>query len=266
MSAIETRREIMGCKFDPLTTLETIKKVTQWIDDGERASHTIITVNVAILMMARSDRGLSNAIRRADLVVADGAPIVWASRWLGSPIPERITGVDFMQQLLSKGARRGLRIFLLGTTETRLRRLVRVVQKDHPGVIIAGARNGYFDLSKSSEVVQQIRDSAPDVLLIGMPAPLKEIWCEEHRDALNVPAILGVGGAFDVFAGFVPRAPRAMQHTGLEWLWRLAMEPRKLWRRYLKTNSQFVWALSGDLAKRLLQRPGAKHRRQAKET
>ena len=98
------------------------------------------------------------------------------------------------------------------------------------------------------DVTKEIRDAKADLLLVGMPAPFKEIWCEEHREELATPAILGVGGAFDVMAGFVPRAPRLMQEAGLEWAWRLAMEPKKLWKRYLVTNSAFLALLGKTLA------------------
>jgi N-acetylglucosaminyldiphosphoundecaprenol N-acetyl-beta-D-mannosaminyltransferase len=249
MSAAAPRRDLLGCGFDALTAAETMKQVDAWRNDPDRKTHTIITVNVAILMMMRSDADLAAAIRKADIVVADGAPIVWASRWLRARLPERITGVDLTQDLLKSAAKPRLRIFLLGATEQRLRKLVNMINENYEGVDIVGFRNGYFDRSESPEIVRHIREAKPDVLLVGMPAPFKEVWCEEHRAALQVPTILGVGGAFDVMAGFVPRAPKLLQHVGLEWLWRLAMEPRKLWKRYLTTNSQFMSALAGELAK-----------------
>lgn len=219
----------------------------EWANAPERTSHHIITVNVAILMMARDDARLASAIEKADLVVVDGKPLVWTSKWLGSPVPEKVSGVDLMRRVLDEGNARGLSVFLLGTTQERLDVLERVLRVRYPNVTIAGTRNGYFKEPDYPEVTRQIRESRADLLLVGMPAPFKEIWCEEHRAALNVPAILGVGGAFDVMAGFVPRAPRAMQEAGLEWAWRLAMEPKKLWRRYLVTNSTFLALLGKTL-------------------
>lgn len=242
------RIDLLGCPFDSITENETVELVFEWKNAPERKSHHIITVNVAILMMARDDAKLANAIEKADLVVVDGKPLVWTSKWLRAPVPEKVSGVDLMRRLLEVGNERGLSIFLLGTTQERLDALERVIRAKYPNVVIAGTRNGYFKVPDYPEVTKQIRDAKADLLLVGMPAPFKEIWCEEHRKALATPAILGVGGAFDVMAGFVPRAPRVMQEAGLEWAWRLAMEPKKLWKRYLVTNSAFIALLGKTLA------------------
>jgi N-acetylglucosaminyldiphosphoundecaprenol N-acetyl-beta-D-mannosaminyltransferase len=249
-SRMTERVELLGCPFDAITENDAVELVFEWKNAHERTSHQIITVNVAILMMARDDAKLANAIEKADLVVVDGKPLVWSSKWLGVEVPEKVSGVDLMQRLLEAGNERGLSIFLLGTTQERLDVLERVIRAKYPNVVIAGKRNGYFEAPDYPAVAKQIRDAKADLLLVGMPAPFKEIWCEEHREDLATPAILGVGGAFDVMAGFVPRAPRLMQETGLEWAWRLAMEPRKLWKRYLVTNSAFIVLLGKALASR----------------
>jgi N-acetylglucosaminyldiphosphoundecaprenol N-acetyl-beta-D-mannosaminyltransferase len=246
----DDRIDLLGCPFDVITEHETVELVFEWRNASERKSHHIITVNVAILMMARDDAKLANSIEKADLVVVDGKPLVWTSKWLGSPVPEKVSGVDLMRRLLEAGNDRGLSVFLLGTTQERLDVLERVIRAKYPNVVIAGTRNGYFKPADYPAVTKQIRDAKADLLLVGMPAPFKEIWCEEHREALATPAILGVGGAFDVMAGFVPRAPRVMQESGLEWAWRLAMEPKKLWKRYLVTNSAFLALLGRTLASR----------------
>jgi len=244
------RVDILGCPFDAITEDDTVKLVFRWKDDPVRESHHIITVNVAILMMAREDPKLENAIDNADLVVVDGKPLVWTAKWLEAGIPEKVSGVDLMRRLLEAGNERGLSIFLLGTTQERLDVLERVIRAKYPNVKIAGTRNGYFKQPDWPDVTKLIRESNADVLLVGMPPPFKEIWCEEQRAALHTPAILGVGGAFDVLAGFVPRAPRIMQEAGMEWAWRLMMEPRKLWKRYLKTNSAFLALLGKTLVGR----------------
>src|SRR5262249_24537415 len=139
---------------------------------------------------ARGDARLANAIDKADLVVVDGKPLVWSSRWLGAPVPEKVSGVDLMRRLLDAGNERGLSVYLLGTTQERLDVLERVIRAKYPNVTIAGTRNGYFDAKASPLVAKQIREARADVLLVGMPAPFKEVWCEEHRDALATPAIL----------------------------------------------------------------------------
>ncbi len=242
--------ELLGCPFDPITNDEAVELVFAWRDASERVTHHIVTVNVAILMMARDDRELADAIARADLVVVDGKPLVWTARWMKTPVPEKVSGVDLMKQLLEVGNTRSLSVYLLGTTEERLEVLCRVIRAKWPNVRVVGARNGYFKPEEHASVVRGIRDARADLLLVGMPAPFKEIWCERHRAELATPAVLGVGGAFDVLAGFVPRAPRLLQEAGLEWAWRLAMEPRKLWKRYLVTNSAFLALLGRSLAER----------------
>ncbi len=242
------RVEILGCPFDAITEEETVDLVFRWRDAEPRRSHHIITVNVAILMMAREDPKLAHAIEKADLVVVDGKPLVWSAKWLGAAVPEKVSGVDLMKRLLEAGNERKLSIYLLGTTQERLDVLERVIRAKYPHVRIAGTRNGFFKQPDFPDVVRGIREAKPDLLLVGMPAPFKEIWCEEHREELEVPAMLGVGGAFDVMAGFVPRAPRVMQDAGMEWAWRLAMEPKKLWKRYLTTNSAFLALLGKTLA------------------
>lgn len=247
-SPMSERIDLLGCPFDAITENDTVELVFEWCRARERRSHHIITVNVAILMTAKGDAKLANAIEKADLVVVDGKPLVWTSKWLGVKVPEKVSGVDLMRRLLAVGNERGLSVFLLGTTQERLDVLERVIRAKYPSVTIAGTRNGYFKEPDYPAITKQIRDAKADLLLVGMPAPFKEIWCEEHREELATPAILGVGGAFDVLAGFVPRAPRLMQEAGLEWAWRLAMEPRKLWKRYLVTNSAFIALLGKTLA------------------
>ena len=239
-SPVNERVDILGCTFDVVTEDATVKEVFRWIDSGDRTTRHIITVNVAILMMAKSDPKLADAIEKADLVVVDGKPLVWTSKWLDTPVPERVSGVDLMRLLLEQGDKRGLRIFLLGTTQERLEVLERVIRARYPGVTIAGSRNGYFKAPDYPEIARLIREANADLLLVGMPAPFKEIWVEQHRDLLQTPCVIGVGGAFDVMAGFVARAPRLVQEVGMEWFWRMAMEPRKLFKRYLVTNSQFI--------------------------
>jgi N-acetylglucosaminyldiphosphoundecaprenol N-acetyl-beta-D-mannosaminyltransferase len=241
------RVDIMGCPFDRVTQADVVERIFAWRDAADRRSHHVITVNVAILMMMREDPRLARAIEAAELVVVDGKPLVWTGRWLHTPVPERVAGVDLMRRMLEEGNVRGLSIYLLGTTEERLEALKNVIAEKYPNVRIAGSRNGYFRAEDTPEVIGAIREAHADLLLVGMPAPFKEIWCDEHLDELDTPAILGVGGAFDVLAGFVRRAPRVVQEAGLEWAWRLAMEPRKLWRRYLVTNSAFLAQLGKEL-------------------
>ncbi len=248
-AAIPARAELLECPFDPVTMSEAVARAVEWCRH-DRRPHTIVTVNAAILVMMRSDPALAAACRAADLVVADGVPVVWASRLAGARLPARVAGVDLMAWLLEAAWRHRLPVFFLGAREEVVRALVERCEREYPGLPVAGWRDGYFGRERDAEVVDQIRRSGAAMLFVGMPSPFKEIWCERHRAELGVPVILGVGGSFDVLAGFVRRAPRTMQRAGLEWLWRLLMEPRRLWRRYLVTNTVFVWRVVAEAARR----------------
>ncbi len=244
------RAEFMGCPFDRVTMQEAIDRAVAWCG-GDRRPHTIVTMNAALLVAMRRDPELARACRAGDLVVADGVPVLWGSRLARAGLPARVAGVDLMPRLLAAAAERGLPVFFLGAREEVVRTLVAQSEIRWPGLVVAGFRNGYFGPDEAPAVVEQIRRSGAAMLFVGMPSPFKETWCERHRDALGVPVILGVGGSFDVLAGFIRRAPGWMQRSGLEWLWRLAMEPRRLFRRYLVTNTVFLARTAVEVVRRL---------------
>ena len=233
------RIELLGSPFDRVDMQATVDQCMAWCS-GARAAHTVITLNAALLCMMRSDQELRTACRAGDLIVADGVPVVWTSRIAGIPLPERVAGVDLTVRLLAEGASRGLSAYFLGARPEVIRSLVEYCHRNHPGLKVAGYRDGYFAAADHASIVAQIAALAPDMLFVGMPSPFKETWCQRHRDDLGVPVIVGVGGTFDVLTGYVRRAPRALQSVGMEWSWRLAMEPRKMWKRYLHTNTEFL--------------------------
>jgi len=200
----------------------------------------LVTVNAQSLLMMHDDPAMGSAIRDAAMVVADGASMALGARILGLPWKGRVTGVDLMARLLRDGARRALKVYYLGATDTVLAKLLDVTRERFPGIVVAGYRNGYFDREKDAEVIEAIRASGADILFVGMPTPFKEIWLHRNLSRFGVGLAIGVGGTFDVLAGLVPRAPLWMQRAGLEWSWRLMMEPRKLWKRNLVYNSRFV--------------------------
>lgn len=245
--------EFLGCDIDSITMEQTLERVVSWCEKRTQ-TRVLTTVNAAILMMMRKAPLLREACANSDLVVADGVPIVWASRLLGDPLVERVAGVDLMSNLLKVGSERGLRIFLLGARQQVLDKLRLIIAERYPGLVVAGMRNGYFKEADNADVIREINDARADILFIGMPTPFKEIWAERFRQDLNVGVIIGVGGSFDVLGGFVKRAPLWMQNAGLEWFWRLICEPRKMWKRYLVTNSQFLYCLGKELMRRRLMR------------
>lgn len=229
----------MDCPFDAVDMREAVEHAIEWCR-GDRQPHTVITANAAILVMMQKDPDLAEACRAGDLIVPDGVPVVWASRMVGRPLRARVAGVDLMAQLLVAASAHRLRVFFLGGKQEVVTRLVDLCAERYEGLVVAGYRNGYFDETDHPQVIEEIRESRADLLFVGMPTPFKEVWCQKYRKALGVPVIMGVGGSFDVLAGFIRRAPPWMQDLGLEWFWRLSMEPRKMWRRYLVTNSLFI--------------------------
>jgi exopolysaccharide biosynthesis WecB/TagA/CpsF family protein len=250
------RPELLECRFDPLTLAEAVDLCLGWCL-GPRVPRTVVTANAAVLCQMRRDPELGAACRRADLLVADGMSVVWTSRLAGIPFPERVAGIDLMSRLLEEASALGLSAYFLGARAEVVAELVRRCAKSFPGLTVAGSHHGYFAPAEHDRIVAQVRESEAHLLFVGMPSPFKETWCERHRLQLNVPVMMGVGGSFDVLAGYVPRAPRRVQSLGLEWLWRLAMEPRRMWRRYLTTNLEFAWRAAGEIRKHRAARAGA---------
>jgi len=191
----------------------------------------------------RSDPVLKADVMGSDLVGIDGMGIVLAARWFGIPVKERVAGIDLFMELLAVCAAEHFRPFFLGATPHVLRSAIDKACARFPSLQLSGARDGYFRSEEESEVVQQIIRSRADCLFIGMPTPRKERFLAAYRDRLGVPFIMGVGGSFDVLANHVSRAPASIQSAGLEWLYRVYQEPRRMWWRYVHTNTLFAGIL-----------------------
>jgi N-acetylglucosaminyldiphosphoundecaprenol N-acetyl-beta-D-mannosaminyltransferase len=250
------RAEFLGLSFDAVTMETAVARCLEFCC-APRASHVVFTANASHLCMMRHDAELALACRAAHLTVADGMSVVWAVRASGQPAPERVAGIDLMDRLLAAAAKHRLSVYFLGARREVVETLVKNSRIRYPGVEIAGFRDGYFGPKDHQVIVEEIRASGAHILFVGMPSPFKETWCERHRERLDVPVIMGVGGSFDVLAGYIRRAPHWMQSAGLEWFWRLLMEPRKLWRRYLATNSEFVWLACQEIVARRMGRQPA---------
>ncbi len=250
------RSELLGLSFDAVTMEAAVTRCLEFCR-GPRTSHTVITANAFHLCMMRRDPQLAQSCRAAHLTVADGMSVVWALRASGQPAPERVAGVDLMVRLLAATGKHRLRVYFLGARRGVVTALVEASRIQYPGIEIAGFHDGYFGLDDHLDIVEEIRASQAHILFVGMPSPFKEVWCERHRERLDVPVIIGVGGSFDVLAGFIKRAPAWVQAAGLEWFWRLLMEPRKLWKRYLTTNLEFIWLAGREIVARRFGRPPA---------
>ena len=208
-------------------------------------------VNAAKVVNMRRDEALQQAVCKADLVLADGMAVVWASRLLGRRLPERVPGIDLMFRMLRRAHERGFRVYCLGATDEVLQTVVDRVRTDYPGVVLAGRHHGYFREQEGPQIAAAIRAARPDMLFVAMSSPKKEQFLARWNGELCVPVCHGVGGAFDVLAGKTRRAPLGWQRWGLEWFYRVLQEPRRMWRRYLVTNTLFGWLVLSELVARL---------------
>ncbi|MEM9412257.1 MAG: WecB/TagA/CpsF family glycosyltransferase [Planctomycetota bacterium] len=237
---------LLNCEFDPVTEEQTCSWAADFIEKGERGY--VSTVNVSILMSMQDDPDLKRFVDRSALTVADGMPIVWLSKVLGKPLPERVAGVDLVMSLSRKAAEHQVPIYLLGAKSDVVKRVSEHLQQEIPGIQIVGADDGYFDESEFSERAKKIAESQAGILFVAMGSPRQEEFLDQSWDELGVNLAMGVGGSFEVIAGNKQRAPIWMQEYGFEWLFRLVQEPRRLMGRYLVTNSQFVWAATKAIA------------------
>ena len=233
-----SRIDLMGCPVDALTMEQTLERIEAIIAAGEPRQHMAMNAN-KFLSMAKDDE-LRRVVRNSALVNADGAAIVHAARILGTPIPERVAGVDIMQEVMARAPDRGWRIFLLGAKEEVVTAVARIARERYPGIQIVGHRNGYFKDADEPGIVETIRASNADVIFVAISSPKKEKFLGRWMNEMQVPFCMGVGGSFDVMAGVVSRAPRWMQEHSLEWSWRLIQEPRRMWRRNVYGNGGFA--------------------------
>lgn len=215
-----------------------------------RVPHQIVVVNVAKLVKAKTDRALRRIINEADLVGADGVPLVWISKILGDPIPGRVNGTDLMERLVKRAAERGHSIYFLGAKPEVVEKVVRIYRTKYPALKVAGYRDGYFKPEEEDQVADEIRESRADIIFLAFGSPKKEIFVRKYLYRMGVPVVHGVGGSFDVVAGVTRRAPVWMQNWGLEWLFRLVQEPGRMWKRYLLTNAGFALLLVAELFRR----------------
>lgn len=252
MTAAASRAEVLGYAVDR-TGLETTVERCRGLIAGAGSSHQV-SLNAAKVVRARSDERLAEILREAELLNADGQSIVWAARLLGDRLPERVAGIDLMFRLLEVAERERLGVFFLGGRSEVLAKAVENVRSSYPGLRIGGFHDGYFDDSESADICAAVNRADVAILFIAMSSPRKEYWAREHRDLLAVPLVMGVGGAVDILAGTTVRAPVWMQRAGLEWVFRLVQEPRRLGPRYLVTNVLFVGLVLRALVQRVLRR------------
>jgi N-acetylglucosaminyldiphosphoundecaprenol N-acetyl-beta-D-mannosaminyltransferase len=235
---------ILGVPFDNVTLPEALERIEQMI--ASRRPHYVATANVDFLVQAREDVELHRILAEADLVLCDGMPLVWASRLLGNPLPERVAGADLVPRLIEIAAQRGYRLFFLCASPAAAEQAVARLRARLPKVLIAGHYSPpYRKLLEMDhdEIRRRILQARPDVLLVAFGCPKQEKWSAMHYRQLGVPVVIGVGATIDFLGGRVRRAPQWMQRAGLEWVFRLGQEPRRLFHRYIKDLGSFTCAL-----------------------
>ena len=249
------RTAVLGCPVDAVAMPEAVARARAAMAGREGLVH--VALNTAKLVRMRRDAELAADVRSAGLITADGMGVVLAARLLGRALPGRVTGIDLMAEVLALSAREGFRPYLLGARAEVLSRAVDCLRARHPDLRLAGARHGYFRPAEEPTIVAEINRSGADCLFVGLPTPMKERFMARNRAALVPGFVMGVGGSFDVLAGKVRRAPPAMQRAGLEWLFRMAQEPRRMAGRYVTSNTAFAGLLAAALVRRWAGRPEA---------
>jgi N-acetylglucosaminyldiphosphoundecaprenol N-acetyl-beta-D-mannosaminyltransferase len=235
------RLEFLGSPMHALTMAETLEIADEAMAMRRPLHHTVI--NVAKLVNMRKNAELRDDVATADIINVDGIGVLWGARLFGLSLPERVAGVDIMTNLFGLCAARGYRPFLLGAEQHVLDAVVRRLGREHPQLDVAGMHDGYFKPEDEGNVVTAINATAADCLFVAMPTPRKERFLRQYRDVLVPNFIMGVGGSFDVYGGKVARAPKSVQAIGLEWLFRVAQEPRRLWPRYYESNTAYAFLL-----------------------
>lgn len=230
--------ELFGVEVDALTMLESVEATRAMVECG--AVHQHVCVNAAKVVELERSPQLRSVIASCDLVSADGQAVVWAARFLGRPLPERVAGIDLFERLLAEAAQEGLPVYFLGARRDVVEQVATRAQQRYPGLRVAGARDGYWSSEEEPGVVAGVAASGAAVLFLAVPSPRKELFLQRYAAELGVPFLMGVGGSFDVLAGRTRRAPSWAQRAGLEWLYRLGQEPRRMLRRYLVGNTAFV--------------------------
>ena len=219
---------VLGVAFDDLAPDEAVRAGTQLL--SEPGFHYAVTPNPEFLLAAEGDEEFRHTLNRADLVLADGVGVIYAARLLGTPLRSRVPGIDFASAMLSALAERGGRLFLLGAKPGVAEEAGRRLLERYPGLVLCGTHDGYFSDEQSPAVAQEIRQSGAELLFVCLGAPKQEKWMARFGPETGARLAIGLGGALDVYAGNVQRAPLAWQKLGMEWAYRLIRQPSRIGR------------------------------------
>lgn len=259
-SAHESAVFLGGVPINPLTMVEAVDAVEDLVRAGRGGA--VFTPNVNHVVLCQQNARLREAYERVSLSLADGMPVVWGARALGYPVPEKVSGSDFVTPLLGRAAARGWRVVLLGGAEGIGARAAAHMIERHPALHVVATLAPVIDLElpahRRAHVVAALKAARPHLVLVALGAPKQELSIDEVRDVLAPAVLLGVGATLDFFAGAIPRAPGWMSRSGLEWLYRLSREPRRLWRRYLVRDPKFLGILLSEMLPGQTEAPSAR--------
>lgn len=241
--------DILGMRVNMVQIPDIVQRMEFWISNNNCHNY-IVVANADSVVRNKCDNKVRDAINNSSLSIPDGFSLLLWGRMHGYLLKKRAYGPDLMSQFLESTANKGYSHFFYGATKDTLDKLVHNAQSRFPGIRIAGVYVPPFrglTPEEDGEIMRMINDASPSVLWVGIGCPKQEIWMYEHKDKLNVPVMVGVGAAFDYLAGTKPQAPRWMRDSGLEWLFRLINEPKRLWRRYLINNCIFLYCVAIEL-------------------
>ncbi len=246
------RIDLLGVRVSAVSIPLAVQTVDEWI--ASRAKTYVCVAPVSTLVDCQKNDEYKSVVNQAGMVTPDGMPVVWLGKASGSRVISRTYGPDLMQAVTDAGQAKGYRHFWFGGRDQTLGLLEEKIKQQYPAAKIVGKYSPphmAYAQKESDEVIGMINDAKPDILWVGLGSPKQDFWMSLNRPLLNVPVMIGVGAAFDFLSGQKPQAPRWMQRSGLEWAFRLASEPRRLWRRYLIGNTEFIYYLVRDRIKHL---------------
>lgn len=246
--------DLLGIAFDNVTLTQTLHRFDAMIASGQ--PHYVATANVDFVVRARRDPAFHRALHGAHMILCDGTPLLWASRWFGKPLCERVAGSDLVLPLLEFAAQKKFRVFFLGTTPQISDRAVENVRRQFPGIVVDNFSPPFRPLPDmdNDEIARRIRAARADIVLVAFGSPKAELWMAANYLTVGAPVMIGVGATIDFLAGHVKRAPQWMRQYGLEWIFRLLQEPRRLFRRYMTDLWHFGWTVTAEWWRQKLNR------------
>lgn len=232
------RIQILGITIDPLTMKETVDAVEQYV--LKKHPLHLMGVNADKINQCHEDEKIKKIVNESGIINADGASVVLASKFLGAPVPERVAGIDLMQNLLELSNKKGYSVYFFGAKEEILQDMLKIFEERYPALNVVGYRNGYFSPKDEKYIQEDIKEKKPNFVFVGITSPKKEYIIQSFMDNGINAVFMGVGGSFDVLSGHIKRAPLWMQNAHLEWLFRVANEPKRLFKRYFVGNVTFI--------------------------